>query len=516
MSNAALTLIFKIHDITATGTVLYQESHSVTSNAQGLVICNVGNGTPTQGAFANINWGNGAKFLHVLMNAGNGELDLGTQQMMSVPYALYAEKSGGSVPSGSAPGELMYWNGEGWSSIPPGSYGQTLFLCDGVPTWGGCVPKLDSIVVNGVNAVQESDGIFRFDYSLICNLDPGLPSLNWWESQSGFYVSTDSIFSENELVATGVATSIVADLSVNYVVSTYAVAVYLPPATTFFVKAFCRNRVGTGFSPVSELTTPSAIISGCTYSNYCNYNPLANVYDGSCSSVGMACNDNNPSSLGSVYNGDCQCVASIPEYTQVSGVEDTEGNFYPSVIIYGQEWMQQNLAVTTYRNGDPITLLSPGDTPIDVAAYAYYNNDLSNVATYGNLYNWYVVGDVRGVCPSGWHVPTDSDWNTLFSNLNIVSMPFFLYAEPGTKLKSTEGWPNIGGGNEFGFSALPGGWYGIGSGYYHMGENGFWWSGDLVQPGIARGLELLSGGSNVVDFNYRSTSEFLSLRCIKD
>jgi hypothetical protein len=97
MSNTALTMTFKIHDGSATGTVVYEESHNISSNAQGLVALNVGGGTPITGTFSNINWGNGAKFLHVLMNAGNGVVDLGTQQMMSVPYALYAEKSGETV-----------------------------------------------------------------------------------------------------------------------------------------------------------------------------------------------------------------------------------------------------------------------------------------------------------------------------------------------------------------------------------------------------------------------------------
>jgi hypothetical protein len=90
MSNTALTMTFKIHDVSATGTVVYEESHTTSSNAQGLVALNVGGGLPITGTFNSINWGNGAKFLHVLMNAGNGLVDLGTQQMLSVPYALYA------------------------------------------------------------------------------------------------------------------------------------------------------------------------------------------------------------------------------------------------------------------------------------------------------------------------------------------------------------------------------------------------------------------------------------------
>ncbi len=90
MASSEAVLTFMIHDGTADGTVVYQESHALTSNAQGLVSCVVGNGVVSQGNFSNINWGNGAKFLHVMM----GSVDLGTQQMLSVPYALYAEQSG--------------------------------------------------------------------------------------------------------------------------------------------------------------------------------------------------------------------------------------------------------------------------------------------------------------------------------------------------------------------------------------------------------------------------------------
>ena len=93
MSSTAINITFKIHDVAATGEVVYEETHAVTSNSQGLVSMNVGSGTVVTGAFDNINWGGGNKFLQVLMNAGNGVVDLGTQQMMSVPYALYAANS---------------------------------------------------------------------------------------------------------------------------------------------------------------------------------------------------------------------------------------------------------------------------------------------------------------------------------------------------------------------------------------------------------------------------------------
>ncbi len=92
MDNAAVTITFKIHDNSATGPVVYEETHTTTTNAQGLVSLNVGGGTAVTGTFGGIQWGTGNKFLQVMMNAGNGIVDLGTQQMMSVPYALYVEE----------------------------------------------------------------------------------------------------------------------------------------------------------------------------------------------------------------------------------------------------------------------------------------------------------------------------------------------------------------------------------------------------------------------------------------
>ena len=96
MASSESVLTFMIHDGAADGTVVYQESHALTSNAQGLVSWGVGNGVVSQGNFSSINWGIGAKFLHVMMNG----TDLGAQQMLSVPYALYAEQSGTPGPQG--------------------------------------------------------------------------------------------------------------------------------------------------------------------------------------------------------------------------------------------------------------------------------------------------------------------------------------------------------------------------------------------------------------------------------
>ena len=89
IANSSATITFKIHDSTASGPVVFEETHATTSNAQGLISLNVGQGSAVFGTIKGVIWSTGNKFLQVLMNAGNGNVDLGTQQMMSVPYALH-------------------------------------------------------------------------------------------------------------------------------------------------------------------------------------------------------------------------------------------------------------------------------------------------------------------------------------------------------------------------------------------------------------------------------------------
>ncbi len=82
-------------------------------------------------------------------------------------------------------------------------------------------------------------------------------------------------------------------------------------------------------------------------------------------------------------------------------------------------------------------------------------DEAQSLAEYGRLYNWYAVDDARSLCPSGWHVPTDGEWTDLE---NYISSQGFSGTE-GTALKSTYGWYNGGNGtDDFGFSALPGGY----------------------------------------------------------
>ena len=142
---------------------------------------------------------------------------------------------------------------------------------------------------------------------------------------------------------------------------------------------------------------------------------------------------------------------------------------YSTVQIGDQCWFAENLRTTSFLNGDAIPQnLNNGDwSSTTSGAMAFYIDG----PAYGGLYNWYAVDDARGICPSGWHVPTDGEWTVMTNFLGdeIVA---------GGQMKATYGWSGGGNGtNSSGFSGLPGG-YRYFDGYFSSAENssGFWWS----------------------------------------
>ena len=204
-----------------------------------------------------------------------------------------------------------------------------------------------------------------------------------------------------------------------------------------------------------------------------------------------------------------------------STVTDIDGNVYETVIIGDQLWMAENLKVTHYRNGDEIPTGHSNSEweSLSTGAYAVYDDDPSNAEIYGNLYNWYAIDLETGVCPEGWHVPTDDEWTILSDYLGGSDIA-------GGKLKEcTEGscpeseyWnsPNMGATNESGFTGLPGGcrWASSGS-YLYLGVVGFFWSSTEYSNDDAwyRILNCnYSGIGRTID-NKRYGS---SVRCVRD
>jgi len=127
-------------------------------------------------------------------------------------------------------------------------------------------------------------------------------------------------------------------------------------------------------------------------------------------------------------------------------------------IIGEQEWMTENLNVSTFRNGDPILETKSDEEWISagkegIPAWCYYDNDPENGDKYGKLFNWYAVGDPRGLAPEGWHVPTDEEWTDLIDFLGGGHMASIKMMS----IKESDWDDEWTGNNESGFNGIPGG-----------------------------------------------------------
>lgn len=167
-------------------------------------------------------------------------------------------------------------------------------------------------------------------------------------------------------------------------------------------------------------------------------------------------------------------------------VTDIDGNVYNVVEIGSQCWMQENLKTSKYRDGSsiPTGLNNTTWQNTTFGAYAIYNNDQANDITYGKLYNWYAVNDNRGLCPNGWHIPSDDEWKALEMFLGMSQSDADLIGnnrgtDEGGKLKSTSNlWlsPNTGATNNSGFTGLPGGLRINDGNYGNVSSQGAFWS----------------------------------------
>jgi uncharacterized protein (TIGR02145 family) len=199
-------------------------------------------------------------------------------------------------------------------------------------------------------------------------------------------------------------------------------------------------------------------------------------------------------------------------------VTDADGNIYQTVKIGNQVWMEENLRTTKYNDDTTIPMVvdSLKWTALSSPGYCYYNNttDAIGIKKYGALYNWYTVNSGK-LAPAGWHVPSDSEWDT-FQNYLIANGYNWDRTTTGNKiaksLAAQTDWAthktkgtignDLNKNNRSGFSAFPCGMCGSGGQFNGIGFGGGWWSATEHDASVAIYLDLscdhehlLKGGS---------------------
>jgi uncharacterized protein (TIGR02145 family) len=400
---------------------VYSETHQAPTDDLGQVNLTIGIGTPTVGTFSSINWGSGSYFLGIELNTGSGYIAMGTTQLLSVPYALYANSAGGLI---------------GNSIILP------------IVTTND-VSNLTMLSVTLSASTSNTNQIIQRGFAYSTNPYPT-------RTQGSFIVDNATLFEYN-----------INNLDF-----------LLPHNTTYYVRAY--------------VVTENEVV---VYGNQISFTTLSFYQNG-------------------------------------NGAIDVEGNQYPSILLNGQEWMQNNLTVSRYRNGDIIPEVTDAAewSNLTTGAWRYIADD----PAYGKLYNWYAVNDLRGLAPLGWHVSTNSEWSNLTTYLGGID-------NAGDKMKGGT-WRMVGPSglynqysNLSGLNALPGNRvnnigesdctaiqiiyspYSINCISSSTGaEFGYWWSSSSSDTTNANfiGLNYVIGSAVLLDSSSKKLG--YSVRCVKD
>ena len=203
----------------------------------------------------------------------------------------------------------------------------------------------------------------------------------------------------------------------------------------------------------------------------------------------------------------------IVAQTPGGGVTDIDGNSYPTTIYGSVEIMAENLKTTRYSNGDAI----PNVTDFGVwknlssGAWCHFSNDPANDSIYGKLYNGFVVDDSRNVCPTGWHVADQSEWNDIKNTVGF---------NPGGAMKSTglSYWqsPNSGATNTANFNGKGGGRRSSTLDFFNFNEEGRWWSSTPANSVAVYEMILFYNNTSMTTSSASNRNNGYAIRCVND
>ena len=206
--------------------------------------------------------------------------------------------------------------------------------------------------------------------------------------------------------------------------------------------------------------------------------------------------------------------------SSATSVTDVDGNTYQLVTICSQTWTKSNLNVSHYRNGDVIPQITDATQWLNstTGAWCYYANTSSNGTIYGKLYNWYAVNDPRGLAPAGYHIPSNTEWDTLSNCLGGDSISASAMKETGNTHWTTS---NTDATNSSGFTGLPGGALyqsdlGVAGIFQGIGSSAYFWSSTPFMTSVSAWYRKLQNFNGYFVKAYLYNQNGFSVRCIKD
>lgn len=385
--NQNISLRISIRDAVANGILLFSERHMLTTSNLGLFDIQIGGGTVLSGTIAGINWGTNAKFLQVEMDPAGGTsyINMGTMQLASVPYALYAE----NFKAGTTTGEMLYWDGTQWEYLAPGTPNATLKITNGIPTWTqNWISDLTTYAANNIACINVT-----FNGS-INNASGGTIV------SRGFIYSTNANFTNYNTIYTG-----------NGLGNFSATVSNLSPTTTYYFRAFANhNTLGISYGNVETFTTVSSPTSLTT-------DTASNI---TCSTAASGGNVVSVGCAAIVSKGVCWSASPNPTVFLATKTNNGSGlgafvaniaNLAFNTLYYVRSYGTDAQGVTTY--GPQITFTSRNLSPsITNTPPAIYCNSVTVNTTIGN----FPCGTImqRGICWSANPNPTTA--NSLAGN----------------------------------------------------------------------------------------------------
>ncbi len=552
LSNQEVNIRISILQDNAGGTMVYQETHTAETNPFGLINLAIGTGTVLTGDLTGIYWGSSCHYMRIEVDTTDGDnfYDMGTIQLLSVPYALYAKDV-----STVEPEDTIHWNAAyGWGNHALSGYLTGYMETDPVFGLSTASDILGSQILNWDTAY--SWGNHSTSGYLKSENDPKVGSLglNYLPKWNGSALENSSIF-ETATGNIGIGTSSPQEklhVSENMITDTTYATVFSSNSPLLFqtngiTRIYVSDQTGNmgigTLTPTERLDVQDHIQANEGFivnGNYGKYRTVNQI---------TAFNEDSLKYRTIIYSGgiiiyisdESEWVRAVGPFLLPPRGEPCPGipsvmygdQVYNTVIIGDQCWLKENLNIGTMISG---TQGGQPQTNNGIIEKYCYNNEADFCAVYGGLYEWTemmqydTAQGTQGICPEGWHIPTDNEWKILEGTVDSqypVGDPEWddsgwrgLDAGDNLKEEGTTHWfsPNTGATNSSGFTGLPGGlryryWYE--SIYAYLGSYGYFWS-SLQDSSDYSWFRRLSYNNTCVERFRTHITDGISVRCLKD